>query len=300
MKCIKCDNKAIVEEGFCKEHFVENFETKVFETIKDHHLIKDTDKVLVAASGGKDSLTALYLVKKYHKNVDALIIDEGIKDYREYSYNDLVRFCNEHKINLLKVSFKEEFGKTLDKVIAENPSVNPCTFCGILRRFLMNKYSSKYDVIVTGHNLDDEVQSVMMNILRGNVELAARLGPRTGLNESVKFTSRIKPLYFNSEKDVKIYSFVKGFKDTFVECPYSNSSYRSFLREYINKKESAKRGMKLNIITNFMDILPNLREEFKSESEIQLCKGCGYPARHDLCNTCKTLEKYNLIKLSKE
>jgi uncharacterized protein (TIGR00269 family) len=296
MKCKHCSQKAVTQDGLCKDHFIKYFEKTVDDTVKSFSLLKGAKKVLVATSGGKDSLSVLYNVKRLHKNVEALIVDEGILGYREHTLEDLKRFCKDHKVKLNIVSFKKEFGKTLDAVIKKNKDVNPCTFCGILRRFMINKYSQKYDVVVLGHNLDDEVQSIMMNIFRGNLEISSRLGPKTGSINTNKFTPRIKPLYFLKEKEVKIYSTLKGFQDKFIECPYSQSSYRNFVRDYLNKKESEFPGIKKNIITNFLDILPELKKKYKSKDKIKLCKSCGYPGKTDTCNTCATLIKYGLLK----
>jgi uncharacterized protein (TIGR00269 family) len=307
MKCKLCNELAVSERGLCKNHFIVDFEKRVYNTIKNHNLAKKNDKIIVATSGGKDSLSVLYLMSKKF-DVTALLIDEGINNYREFTKADLIKFCNEHHIKLKIVSFKDEFGKSLDDMIKseskkEKP-LNACTICGILRRYLLNKYSQDYDSIVLGHNLDDEVQAVMMNFLRGNLEISSRLGPKTGLVSSNKFTQRIKPLYFCSEKDVKIYSFLKGFIDTFTECPYSQTSYRSFVRSFINKQEELNKGTKLNIINNFLKMLPKIKKYYKKEiglSSIDLCQNCGFPSKDNICKTCKTLDYLNLnskIKLN--
>ncbi len=279
-----------------KEKFIEYAEYMIFKTIKDYKLIKKKDRIAVAASGGKDSLTALYNVNKHFKNVDALLIDEGIYGYREFSRQDLVNFCKEHKIRLVIKSFKEEFGNTLDSVLKKNKELNPCTFCGIIRRFMINKYSKNYDVVVLGHNLDDEVQSIMMNILRGNLEISSRLGPVTGLERSEKFTRRVKPLYFLTEKEIKIYSTLKGFQDKFVECPYAHKSYRNFVRDFINRKESENPGIKKNIIRNFLKILPDIKKRYKNQGSIRYCDMCGYPSKKEICNACSMLVRYGMAK----
>ena len=299
MKCQLCKKHSITENGLCSEHFIEYFENTVKDTVKRFKLFNKKQKIIVAASGGKDSLSVLYLTKKITGNAEALIIDEGIFGYRENTLEDLKVFCKKHKIKLNIASFKKEFGASLDKVIKKNKDVNPCTFCGILRRFMINKYSQGYDVVVLGHNMDDEAQSVMMNIFRGNLEISSRLGPITGSQKSNKFTPRVKPLYFVTEKEVKIYSTLMGFQDKFVECPYTHSSYRNFTRDYLNREESKTSGVKRNIIENFIKILPLIKKKHSTKGKIQLCKSCGYPAKHEYCNTCLTLEKYKLLKLKK-
>jgi len=219
MNCLKCDENAVfLEPTLCKEHFISYFEKKVKKTIKDFKLVKKTDRIIVACSGGKDSTTILYLLKKIHGTVEALAIDEGIKGYRNKTLVDLKRFCEENKIKLTIYSFKESFGKTLDLMLKKEK--NPCTICGTFRRYLLNKHARGYDKIATGHNLDDESQAIIMNLTKANTELLLRSVPITEKKKG--FVQRIKPLYFCSEKEVAAYALLKKFSIHFTECPYVN------------------------------------------------------------------------------
>ena len=141
MKCFQCGQRIVYSKpNLCKTHFIEYFENKVKKTIKDFELIPKDQKLLVATSGGKDSVTCLYIMKKLGYNPEALIIDEGIRRYRADTLADLKTFCNSNKVKLTVVSFEAKFGYTLDKIL-EKFNFNPCTVCGVLRRFLLNKYS---------------------------------------------------------------------------------------------------------------------------------------------------------------
>ena len=139
MICNKCKNKAVIKlqhGNLCKNHFLDYFEEKVFRTIKKYHLIDPKDKVCVATSGGKDSLTALYLTQKYlgTKELFALCIDEGIKKYREKTVQDLKEFCKKNKITLKIVKAKDEFEYTLDQaypLINQKTKKKPCNICGV-------------------------------------------------------------------------------------------------------------------------------------------------------------------------
>ena len=192
MPCKLCKNKVILD-NYCEEHFSEYFEKKVISTIKRFKLIKKTQKIVVAASGGKDSTTVLYILKKYGYNITALAINEGIKNYRDISLDMLTKFCKQHKIKLKIVSFKKELNKSLDEMLAKTHD-RPCTVCGIFRRNLLNKYSRDYDVIVTGHNLDDEAQAVIMNLVKNNTTALIRQGPISGTKKLLNYTKRVKPL----------------------------------------------------------------------------------------------------------
>ena len=292
MKCKKCAQKSLVS-GFCKDHFIEYFEKTVKATITEFKLINKSDKVAVAVSGGKDSLVTLYVLNKLGYNIEGIAIDEGISDYREHTLIDLKIFCESLNIKYKIYSFEYEFGKKLE-IILKKVNDNPCHMCGVLRRFLLNKYSKNYNVIATGHNLDDEAQAVMMNVLKSQVELSARLGPLTGLKYSKNFTKRVKPLYFLKDKEIKAYTILKNIKVKFSECPFSHTSFRSAVADELNILELKKEGSKLNLINNFLEILPSLKEKFSTDKEVNICQKCKEPSAGDVCRTCELIKKVGL------
>jgi tRNA-5-methyluridine54 2-sulfurtransferase len=294
MKCKSCSEKAVLlKPKLCKKHFFKYFEKRVYDTIKEHKLISKKDKVCVAVSGGKDSLVTLHLLNKKF-DVTGLAIDEGIKGYRKHTLDDLKKFCKEHKIKLNVVSFEKEFGYSLDKLL-KKLKVKPCTACGILRRYLLNKFSRKFDLIATGHNLDDEAQSIAMNYLRNNLEVGARLGLKSGLIKDKNFTPRVKPLYFCPEKEIMLYSFLKRIQTNFVECPYATESYRNFIREKLNEYENEARGSKAKIVKGFLKILPKLKksylEKYSNKQSILKCAECKEPSKQEICSKCLLLKK---------
>lgn len=306
MNCGKCDKKAVIvlQHGpLCKHHFIDHFESKVFKTINKFQLIGRNQKICVAASGGKDSLTVLYLTKKYLQennisldNLFALVVNEGIHDYREHTIADLELFCNDHKIALKKVRMEDEFGATLDQaypIINKDQHKKPCHVCGVWRRYLLNKYARKYgaDTLVTGHNLDDEAQAIMMNIFKANTKIMSRLGPKSGIQEHDLFVQRVKPLYLCSDKEVRLYTLLKGFTIQFTECPYSSAGYRHQIQEMLNNFEEKYKGTKQGIVNSFLALLPLLKETApKAVETIKQCRLCREPAEHDICNACSMKE----------
>ncbi len=288
--CSKCKEKAIfLNPNFCKKHFIDYFENKVKKTIKDYGLFSKKDKIAVACSGGKDSTTILFILKKSGFNVEALAINEGIDSYRNHTLVDLKKFCKENKVKLKVVSFKEEFGNTLDEMLKQRK--NPCTVCGIFRRNLMNRYSKDYDKIVTGHNLDDEAQAVMMNLFTANVDLLDKSNPKS---KKIKgFTQRIKPLYFCSEKEVAAYALLKGFEVGFTECPYVHKAFRHDVRSALNNFEEEHKGTKLNILKKH---LKNISKIKTSSESIAYCSECGEPSRGKICKACKLLSEIQSFK----
>lgn len=285
MSCSKCSQKEIIKNPtYCKDHFIEYFENKVEQTIKQHKMLSFKDKVCVAASGGKDSITVLYMLWKLGYNVEALAIDEGIEGYRDSSLLTLKTFCEQHKIPLHIKSYEKEVGKRLDTVVPKGKPA--CHICGTFRRHLLNKYSQKYDKIATGHNLDDESQAVMMNILKGQTKLFNRQGPKT--KEIEGFTQKIKPLYLMKEKEIMIYSVLKKFNTPFNECPYAKQSYRAKVRDLLNELEYKQPGTKENIIQRYLDIRTTNRGE-----PIKHCSVCQSPCSSNICKACQIKQAIN-------
>jgi uncharacterized protein (TIGR00269 family) len=271
-----------------KGRFIRNFEKKVYKTVSDFNLIKKRDKVAVACSGGKDSTAVLNILSKKF-NVEAVAIDEGIKKYRGETLSNLKKFCKVHKIKLKVLSFRDEFGMPVGEII-EKVNMKPCTVCGILRRYLLNKQKD-YDVIATGHNMDDECQSILMNMLKNKLFLSARLGPKTGIVADKKFVQRVKPLYFCTEKEVVAYVVLKEIKTDFSRCPYANTAFRETIRSELNVLEKSHKGYKLNFIKSFLKQLPKLKEKYKSEGEVRACEKCREPSKEEVCMACQITEK---------
>lgn len=306
MKCKKCKNKSIYSNNgllLCKNHFLSYFENKVEKTIKKYSLYEKNDKICVAVSGGKDSLSLLYTTMKYcrKKGIElfALTIDEGIKGYRDFTLKDLKYFCRQHKIKLHTVSFNEKIGAALDDIkdkAFEKLHKKPCTICGILRRTYLNRTARDLGAtkLATGHNLDDEAQSFIMNVFLGNMKSNAALGPITGLSKDDKFVQRVKPLYFISEKETRLYAFLKGFKIKFAECPNINLSFRREIQDRINEIEEKFPGTKHRIVNSFMEILPLLKKHY-SAKPFSYCKRCGDACSGIICNACALEEELRII-----
>lgn len=303
MKCTKCDEKAVYHglgQNFCKNHFINYFENKVFRTIKKYELFNKDDNICVATSGGKDSLAVLYMTMLYCRKNNikffALAIDEGISGYRDHTIDDLKKFCKKYDIELHVVSFKDKFGDTIDnirdKALTEH-NKKPCTVCGIFRRTALNRTARelKATKLVTGHNLDDEAQSYIMNLLLGNMSHNAALGPITGLNLNDKFIPRVKPLYFMLEKETRLFALLKNFKVSFHECPNINHSFRAIVRDELNIIDNKLPGAKNSIVKSFLEILPVLKEHYKNNRPFKICKKCGDPSANDICNACKLEEE---------
>ena len=275
MPCKQCSEYPVYQgqhhEPLCKNHYIKYFEKKVFKTISKYQMLENGDKVAVALSGGKDSSVLLYLLNKFREQyqgfeLSAVLIDEGIPNYREITKRDAQKFCKQLGIPLQIITFKQEIGKKLHQL---TQGKNPCATCGVLRRYFLNKgarnlHASK---IATGHNADDEAQSIWMNAIKGNLEFSAKLGPITGMIAHEKFVKRIKPLYFMLEKEVLIYAKLKNLPVTFVECPNTKMSFRNEMGRILNELEAKYPGTKQSILNSFLEILPALKMHYKERSK---------------------------------
>lgn len=294
MQCSLCTDKSVFSSpSYCKGHFISYIEEKVKKTIERFHLIEKGEKVAVAVSGGKDSQTVLYIIHKlYGDAVQGIAIDEGIPGYRNKTLNDLETFCTAYSIPFTIYSFKEKYGRTLSGFSLTCGSI--CTTCGVLRRYLLNEKAHQFDKIATGHNLDDECQSIIMNFLKGNLFLSAKLGPKSGILSPNEFTQRIKPLYLCTEKEIATYAFLKRFPIEFIECPHAADVFRSRVRDGLNEIEMKQMGTKLSIIETFLKLLPSLKKLHVNVSPT-LCTRCGKPSMKKLCKACTILQEEDYV-----
>jgi tRNA-5-methyluridine54 2-sulfurtransferase len=282
LKCRLCEEKAVYSKpDLCKKHFCNYIENKTAETINNYGLIDKNERICVAVSGGKDSTSLLFILKKLGYDVEALAIDEGIAGYRNITLDFLKKFCTEHKIKLTIKSYEEDFGKRLDKSIKKGESA--CNLCGTFRRHMLNKYAQGYEKIATGHNMDDEAQAVMMNLLKAQTKMLGRQGPKTSKKD---FVRKIKPLYFLREKEILAYAFLNKFNVPYIECPFAPESFRGHVGVWINQLEHKAPGTKNNIVQQYLHMTSSLSLNSDS-STLDECPLCGFPSSKGLCKACR-------------
>ncbi len=284
-------------EDLCSQHFIEYVERKVKRTVGIHKLVGKKEKLLFACSGGKDSTVVLYILNKYNQNpnikIEAFHIDEGVGGYSAQNTKNIRAFCKKYKIKLHETSFRKEFGYALcyikSALKARGIKLGSCAICGSLRRQLINLHARKIKAtkVVTGHNLDDEAQSVVMNLFKNTTDVLRRLGPMNGALSDSKFVPRIKPLYFCSEDEVRLYSKLNNFNVVYEKCPCSTDAYRRQVGNMLNEFDKRHPGTKHAVINSFLEMLPGLRKEVKGS--MQYCELCGEPANNKLCSVCKIL-----------
>jgi tRNA(Ile)-lysidine synthase TilS/MesJ len=236
--------------SLCRKHFISYFEKKVLATIRTFCLFSKKDRICVAVSGGKDSMSLLFLLRKYFIHVSAAVVDEGIFGYREHTLSHVKKKCAEWNVSLHVVSFKEMTGKTLDEHMLLKE--HPCTVCGKLRREMLNACVKDHDVLALGHNLDDEAQTVLMNLFACKDDLAKAQLPRS--ESRGQFARRVKPFCMMKEKEVMLYAVLNSLAPPFVECPYMRKSLRNDVRDALNEFEKDHPGTKVNVFARHLAI----------------------------------------------
>lgn len=279
--------------------FVKEFEGKVAETIKKHGFFSENDKILVAVSGGKDSTTVLYLLKKLGYEVEAVTVDAHIGCYTEQNLTNLRHVCQGLGVKLHELPFRKIFGASLcyirDYLKAKGHNLKSCTVCGVLRRYLLNAKARALGAtkLVLGHNLDDEAQSVLMNFMKNRPWMNARLGPAPSNQEDNRFVPRVKPLYFITENEVIRYAKLMRFPVKFGKCPCSVEGFRNAIKDFLREQEQKKQGTTRNVVNAFLKLLPRLQKKYSSPAPLKHCVECGEPASSNTCKACNILNKLN-------
>ncbi len=262
-------------------------------------MLRFNDHLAVAVSGGKDSLSLLYILAKLNKfrpntTLTAVTVDEGIEGYRNEALEIAASNCKQLKIPHHIVSFKELYGFSLDEIVQRARSrgeteLTACAYCGVLRRKAINAGARQVcaSKVATAHTLDDEVQTVLMNIFHGDVMRLAKEKPVTSEVHPL-LVQKIKPFCEIPEKESALYAYVKkiDFQDT--PCPYASEALRNDIRGMINQMEAKHAGTKFTVFKAIERLRPALEETAKKE-KFQTCKECGEPSALDLCKSCELL-----------
>lgn len=282
--------------------FMQFVEKQVRATIKMYKLCNKKHRIAVAVSGGKDSTVCLYVLNKLGYNVEGITIDAVIGNYTKKNLENLKEVCKKQSIKLNIVSFREEFGMSLcymkSVLQSKGYDYSSCKICGILKRYLLNKYAKKlgFDRLATGHNMDDEAQAVMMNLFRADLNMFERQGHVTGI-PNINFVQRIKPLYEVKEKDIEKYSKLMKFPVNYERCPCSVDAYRRNYRNMLDELEKKNKDVKKNVLAVHERIKKQLAKKKKKDIQIKNCELCGEPASNDVCRTCGLFRELGIVKL---
>jgi len=278
----------------CKRCFISFFERRVRRTIGEQRFVEAGDRIVVALSGGKDSVTVLHLLDKLNRlhgnNIElvAISIDQGIRGVDEVNLKNAREITRVAGIEHHVFSFKDELGHTVDELASLRPGL--CN-CGVFRRQILNKKARQLGAskLATGHNLDDEVESAMMNFVTGNL---VRIARGDGLVSSEKFVRRIKPLRRSPEEEVALYAHLVLPQMVFApECPYRGRVIRRNVKRIVDELEKHHPGIRYQILESSERLGEVLRKEVNLPVTLSECRICGEPSSSEVCNACQLREQ---------
>jgi len=296
-------------EKLCTKCFMSSIEDKIRATVAKYEMFQHNDKIMVAVSGGKDSVTLLHILAKIEKNFPkaslcAVTVDEGIKGYRDQALKFAVKNCRKLNVKHVVTSFKDLFGVKLDelvKLIEEKTQaqgeLTPCAYCGVLRRRALNIAAREagVDKLATAHNLDDETQTILLNMVHGDALRIARVKPFL-TERHPKLVPRVKPLCEVPEKEIAFYAYLRRIEFQGVPCPYASAALRNDIRVMLNRMEEKHAGIKFTLFKSAERIRPAL-EKMAEEAKLRECKFCGEPTVDNVCKLCSMLRELNILRL---
>jgi uncharacterized protein (TIGR00269 family) len=295
-ECHRCGARAVTflrhaGRHLCGDHFVELTERRVQRAIRDQADLSRGGTVAVACSGGKDSMTVLEILRttlapRRDTRILVITVDEGIAGYRDLSIPLVETYCQEHDLEWVLTSIAEEQGTTLDQVESLGLPETPCAFCGVWRRWSMNRAAREAGAryLATGLNLDDTAQSVLMNVCRGDVERLARLGPHR--REQPSLVPRIQPLRWIPEVESYLYAHLRGLPIHSAECPHSPRAQRGRYRRVLHDLQEEEPGVAHALVRSLERLRPALETAFPPV-ELGPCPGCGEPSPGEgPCKAC--------------
>jgi cytoplasmic tRNA 2-thiolation protein 1 len=288
-------------EKLCRKCFAESIEAKARATIARYKMLEFDDKIAVAVSGGKDSVSLLHVMTKIERSYPraslvAVTVDEGIRGYRDEALKIAVENCKKLGMEHRVVSFMELYGCTLDEIVKRlkqrsDGGLTPCAYCGVLRRKALNMAARelKADKLATAHTLDDETQTTLLNIFHGDVLRIAREKPVTD-EAGPKLVRKIKPFCEIPEKETALYAYTRRIRFQSTPCPYASEALRNDVRVMLNRMEERHAGIKFTIFKSIERIRPVL-EEIAEKEGLGECSECGEPTTGKICRTCQMLSQ---------
>lgn len=269
-------------QKICKACFISIFEAEVHETIIGSSLFRRGERIAIGASGGKDSTVLASVLKTLNERYDyglelvLLSIDEGIKGYRDDSLETVKRNAIQYEMPLEIVGYDELYGWTMDQVVAQVGKKGNCTYCGVFRRQALDRGAAKLGInhVVTGHNADDVAETVMMNLLRGDLPRLAR-ATSIMTSSAVSDIKRSKPLKYAYEKEIVLYAHHKKLDYFSTECIYSPEAFRGSARTLIKDLEKIRPSSILDIVKSGEDMAMLVPPEIGGSNS---CAGDGEEA----------------------
>lgn len=306
MRCKVCREHAVVDvrrhnAGFCREHFIDHARNQVSRAIKEFKMFAPDDRLLVAVSGGKDSLALWDILLDLGYDATGFYLDLGIGGYSERSKQASISFAERRGAKLLVRALQEEHGFTVPELARLTNRV-PCSGCGLNKRYEFNRAALEegFTVLVTGHNLDDEVATLFGNVLHWNVDMLGRQAPvleerlldHEGSTRTV-LVRKVKPLVRMAERETAAYAVLTGIDYVVEECPMVEGNTQHRYKEAITLIEESSPGTKHQMYFGFLKRAADRFTDDAAPAQLVACIACGAPTvppdgEEARCSFCKT------------
>ncbi|WP_276270804.1 tRNA 2-thiolation protein NcsA [Haloarcula litorea] len=324
MECDKCGADAVLHAAYsglhlCEHHLCRSVETRVRRRVREDGLVpddatpEDPDTWVIGLSGGKDSVVLTQILHETFEQdprieLVALSIHEGIEGYRDESLDASVELTDDLGIRHEVVSYDDEFDVRMDDVVEDDPEgMAACAYCGVFRRDILSRYAEELDAdkLLTGHNLDDEAETALMNFLEGDVQQMAQhfdasLGPFDADDAATDRTRetqdhhvpRAKPLRDVPEKEVALYARFAELPAHITECPHAEEAYRGEIQDVLLGLEENHPGTRHSIMAGYEKLaaLAAAAQDGDGETDFGECDDCGAPTARDRCRKCSLLD----------
>ncbi|HZJ25529.1 MAG TPA: tRNA(Ile)-lysidine synthetase [Acidimicrobiia bacterium] len=293
MKCRRCRAPAIIDlrrhnAGFCRDCFLHHFREQVRRAIKQHAMFDPDDRVLVAVSGGKDSLALWDVLTELGYQVDGLYLGLGIGDYSDDSGRSVREFAKGRAGRLIEVELAADYGFDVPTGAAATRRA-PCGTCGLSKRHLFNDVARRegYDVVATGHNLDDEAAVLFGNVLRWETSYMGRQSPVLPVTDG--FARKVKPLFRLGERETAAYCVLRGIDYQVEECPMAAGNRHLGYKEILDELERRSPGSKAAFLFGFFDRgrAPFQAAVDEERAALGACTECGAPTPGETCAFCR-------------
>jgi uncharacterized protein (TIGR00269 family) len=297
MKCTVCKGPAVIDlrrhnANFCPEHFTKFCRDQVTKAIDDHDMIAPGQRLLVAVSGGKDSLALWDLLVALGYEAEGMTIGLGIGDYSEASTAAAVAYAESRGLPLRRIDLRADYGYDIPTAAAVTRRV-PCSSCGMSKRHLIDAAALEggFDVVATGHNLDDEAAVLLGNVLHWQTEYLGRQVPALPARDG--FPRKVKPLVRLSERETAAYCVLRGIDYIVEECPMAAGNRHLRYKEALNAIEAGSPGTKHAF---YFEFLAKAAGHFQPEAAaaqdgLTACARCGAPTTGEVCAFCRLVER---------
>ena len=307
VRCSSCDAPPVIDQPYrgahlCAAHFRASVDERTRREFHRQLPRFGRGTIAVALSGGKDSAVALALTHRYFRRrptvrVVAVSVDEGIAGYRSATIRAASALVASLGVEHIVVRAADELGTTTDSAAAQLTDVPPCSYCGVWRRRLLNRAAraAGADALVLGFNLDDLAQTVLMNLVRGDLDRLARMAPHRVRQPGL--VPRVAPLATIPEREVFLYARLSALPFDHGECPHAGRAARNLFRETVWNLEEGQPGTRQSLLRTHERLVDGLLRA-EGAGAPDRCRGCGEPSAHPLCRACEYLEVARAVPLA--